>query len=448
MIVIPDNDDAGRNHVNDVARSLAGSAARIRLLELPGLPPKGDVTDWFAAGGTVEAFNEFVDQARAWTDDGSKAAVQATPWQWIDPQTVPPRSWLYGHHIIRKFVSATVAPGGTGKSSLIVAEVLEIVSGKPLLLAGSSPLRVWYLNLEDPRDEIERRIAATCMAYQLQPADLAGRLFVDSGRDQPCVIARYNGHRQIAIDDMLVAGLIAEIRRHKIDVLVIDPFKRAHQLDENDNTAVDLVVQQLARIADEGNCAVSLVHHTRKVGGGEITAETSRGSKSLVDGCRAVRVLNVMSKEEAERAGITDEPRRYFRTYPDKLNLAPPPDVSEWCRLQSIHLGNAPNSLGDSVGVAMPWNWPDAFAGINVATLQAVQRRIEGGAWREDTRAEAWAGKAVADVLKLDLDRKRDRARVLTLLKIWIKTGVLKVVERPDGHRKPKTFVEVGEWAS
>ena len=68
IVILPDNDDAGRNHANDVARSLAGKAARIRVVELPGLPDKGDVSDWFAAGGTVEAFNDLVEAAPDWTD--------------------------------------------------------------------------------------------------------------------------------------------------------------------------------------------------------------------------------------------------------------------------------------------------------------------------------------------------------------------------------------------
>ena len=46
-----------------MARSLAGKAARIRIVDLPGLPEKGDVSDWFAAGGTVEAFNDLVEAA-------------------------------------------------------------------------------------------------------------------------------------------------------------------------------------------------------------------------------------------------------------------------------------------------------------------------------------------------------------------------------------------------
>ena len=51
VVILPDNDDAGRSHANDVAKKLTGIAASIRILELTGLPPKGDVSDWLDAGG-------------------------------------------------------------------------------------------------------------------------------------------------------------------------------------------------------------------------------------------------------------------------------------------------------------------------------------------------------------------------------------------------------------
>jgi len=46
VVILPDNDDPGRKHAEQVARSLHGIAARVRVLELPGLPEKGDVFDW------------------------------------------------------------------------------------------------------------------------------------------------------------------------------------------------------------------------------------------------------------------------------------------------------------------------------------------------------------------------------------------------------------------
>lgn len=55
VIILPDNDDVGRAHADLVAKSLRGIAAAVTVLELPSLPPKGDVLHWFGAGGTVEA---------------------------------------------------------------------------------------------------------------------------------------------------------------------------------------------------------------------------------------------------------------------------------------------------------------------------------------------------------------------------------------------------------
>jgi putative DNA primase/helicase len=52
VVLLPDNDDAGRAHVEKVALTLRGVAARVRVLALPRLPEKGDVFDWIAAGGT------------------------------------------------------------------------------------------------------------------------------------------------------------------------------------------------------------------------------------------------------------------------------------------------------------------------------------------------------------------------------------------------------------
>ncbi len=46
IIILPDNDGPGRRHALMVAQSLHGVAASVRVVELPGLPPKGDVSDW------------------------------------------------------------------------------------------------------------------------------------------------------------------------------------------------------------------------------------------------------------------------------------------------------------------------------------------------------------------------------------------------------------------
>jgi putative DNA primase/helicase len=51
VVILPDNDEPGRAHAQAVARSLADAAASLKVVELPGLPPKGDVSDWLGMPG-------------------------------------------------------------------------------------------------------------------------------------------------------------------------------------------------------------------------------------------------------------------------------------------------------------------------------------------------------------------------------------------------------------
>jgi hypothetical protein len=75
--LLPDNDEPGWKHVQNVGAALAGIATRTRVLVLPNLPPKGDVSDWLDAGGTREQFDALVEQAVDWqppsADENSEA---------------------------------------------------------------------------------------------------------------------------------------------------------------------------------------------------------------------------------------------------------------------------------------------------------------------------------------------------------------------------------------
>src|SRR6185369_12964319 len=60
IVILPDNDEPGRKHAAAVAAALLSVAASVRMVELPGLLVKGDVTDWRDAGGTFEQFRAIV----------------------------------------------------------------------------------------------------------------------------------------------------------------------------------------------------------------------------------------------------------------------------------------------------------------------------------------------------------------------------------------------------
>ena len=54
FIVLPDNDEPGRKHGIEVYESLRRAGLDVAVVELPGLPDKGDAFDWIKAGGTGE----------------------------------------------------------------------------------------------------------------------------------------------------------------------------------------------------------------------------------------------------------------------------------------------------------------------------------------------------------------------------------------------------------
>jgi AAA domain len=71
--------------------------------------------------------------------------VTAAPYVWREPRTIPPRQWLHAGHYIRGFVSATVAPGGLGKTSLQLVEAIGMAAGRDLLDGEArQPLNVWF----------------------------------------------------------------------------------------------------------------------------------------------------------------------------------------------------------------------------------------------------------------------------------------------------------------
>jgi len=65
-IILPDNDEPGHKHAEQVARSLRRVAQSVKVVELPGLPEKGDVSDWLEAGHTVAELQALAEAAPTW----------------------------------------------------------------------------------------------------------------------------------------------------------------------------------------------------------------------------------------------------------------------------------------------------------------------------------------------------------------------------------------------
>lgn len=379
--------------------------------------------------------------------------ITATSFSLRDPTTLPKREWLFGGHYIRKYAVASVGPGGGGKTAHSISEALAMVTGRPLLDPDgplTKPLRVWWINAEDPQDEIDRRFHAAAKHFGVTNEQIGGRLFTDSGRDQPVVIARQEG-RELKIVEPFVADLVAEIQRRQIDVLIVDPFVSTHEAQENDNGAMQRVTAAWVRVADEGNCCVELVHHVTK-SIGEVTAESARGGGAFKDKVRSMRVFNVMTKEEAEKAGVENH-RSFFRVDFGKVNMVAS-GSSSWRRLVSVALGNGKGlaQTGDEVGVVEAWRWPSPedlgqvraqkltsfVAEVPRDTLDGIKNRMRGGSYKYDAK-----GRPSAADLMVELGLAGNRKDGQRMIDAWVSLGEFEVVNRHcDVARKPRDFVQ------
>lgn len=399
-----------------------------------------DVNDIHREFG-IDAVRDVMDGARPVQPREVERPVKASPFIVIDPSSLPARQCLYGRNIFRKYLHVTVAPGGVGKSNLAIAESLAMVACRNLLGQWvKEPLNVWYFNLEDPLDEIQRRYAAAIQHYGLKQEDLKGKLYIDSGRDQRLVMASIEKNRPL-INEATSKAVLAEMQEKKIDVVIIDPFISSHAVNENDNVGIDMVAKEWARIADKANAAVHLIHHTRKASGdAEVNAESSRGGKALTDAARDVRTINRMTEEQGAEAGV-DNHRRFFRVISDKCNLAPPAERSDWYCLESETLAN-----GDSVGVVVPWSWPNQFDELTPELVRDVQKALAGQNKRSNVQASDWAGYAIAEVFGFDADDKAHKAKIKKWIAHWLKIGVLIETKITDEKGKSRPVLDRGEW--
>jgi len=378
--------------------------------------------------------------------------VKAQPYVACDPRTLPPDEWLYGRLLIRGYLTMTVAPGGVGKSTLAIGEAVALASG--LTLHHDTPfeaMKVWYVNGEDPAILLRKKAEAIRLRYDLPPESIEGRLFLTGKEDFMHKFARLASNG-IELDEDLVADIIAEIRENGISVLILDPFASFHAVNENDNSQMEQVVRLLSSIATQTNCAVHIIHHTRKAPstpGYEATADDVRGASAVVAAARIVRLVHPMSRDEAGNLRITDR-KRYFQTFMGKINLAPQPEKGTWYCLESQLLGNdTPARRSDNIGVVTPWIYPSAGSadGLDLELLRAVQAKVRAGEnkYREDFRAADWVGKHIASIFGLNFTNERDRRTLQKHIQDMIESGVLASVERKGPDRKLARFIEVGE---
>jgi putative DNA primase/helicase len=123
IVILPDNDDAGRSHAQDVANKLTGIAGSVRILELPGLPLKGDISDWLKAGGSTNELKRLaaavpIFTGRAINGHDSNAQSHCIPFKTGRDFTLQKIEWLWRGWLARRKFHLLAGQKGDGKSTI------------------------------------------------------------------------------------------------------------------------------------------------------------------------------------------------------------------------------------------------------------------------------------------------------------------------------------------
>ena len=376
----------------------------------------------------------------------------------------PVTEWLCDRHYLRGALSLTVAPGGTGKSMLVLHEAISLAIGKPLI--GGEVFghrRVLYVNGgEDKEAMVRKRVDAALDHHGLTDAALGGRLFIRGAPEMGKVLginhfkfATQGRNEGPIVNWALVDAIVEMLKDYDIDVLILDPLKHFHLVGENDNDAMNEFATCLAAIAERANCAVEVVHHATKdarVGGksGNLGIAQSRGASALIDKARTARFLSTMSKDDAEKRSVADG-RTYVRIISDKSNYAASDSSERWFRIQSMDLGNGTPEYpeGDSVGVLELAKFTEETnherSKFALDVLKAVKEVQEVCARSE--QASDWLGFFVAEQMSLDVGRglkkaerspeqNRLRSKIAKAFPKLERFGALKADKEPTANGK------------
>lgn len=250
----------GQDHAELVARRLAPSARRVRILALPGLPLKGDVSDWIASGGTAEALHALAQDGVLWRRRVPKPVSRfgGLRWETIGEEGAPKYEWIVEDIIPKGEITLAFGDSGTGKSFAIFDMSLAIARGLPFYGKNVEQGLVVYVAAEGGKG-FSKRKKAYVAHHHLGEASLPFYLMT----------RRPDFFTSDADCDALIAEIreIAKTYDLPLVMIVLDTVSAITPgMNENASGDVSKFRLRLQRVLDAFGVATVPIHHTPKGG--------------------------------------------------------------------------------------------------------------------------------------------------------------------------------------
>jgi RecA-family ATPase len=266
VVIVPDNDDAGRRHAENIAASLRGVAATTRILKLwdswRDCPPKGDLTKWVEAGHTREQFDALVDAAPV--PEPKLPFIDMSNW---DNEIPPRQEWAVSDRIPSGHVSLFSGEGGAGKSLIMLQWAACHVLGRDWFDAPLKQGPALLIDAEDDEKVIHKRLADIVEYHGVKIADVVQRgLRVASLAGKDAVLATFS-HKSGKMEPTPLYDTLLEVAGDiKPVVTGIAASADVFAGDEIDRSQVRQFIAMLTRIAMTAGGAVVLISHPSQSG--------------------------------------------------------------------------------------------------------------------------------------------------------------------------------------
>lgn len=222
------------------------------------------------------------------------------------------------------------APGGTGKSYMLLALASSIAMGKPLLESwpACEPAKVLLFFAEDPPDIVHNRLRYLLQSEWVGDAKsrqlLKDNLVVRSLVGEDCIVAAQPQFEKKWYRTEFSTAIEAEATAHNARLIMLDPLRQFHTMDENSSGDMTELLKLMHGIAFRSKAAILFAHHTNKnssfQGAGD-AQQAARGSSAITDNIRWQGNMVVMQEEEATKYKVHEELRKnYLRLVLSKSN--------------------------------------------------------------------------------------------------------------------------------
>jgi hypothetical protein len=228
---------------------------------------------------------------------------------WLDVAP-PPRTWLLRRDgkgaLARGIVALLVAPGGRGKSMLLVQLALAIATGRTWLDAYdvAEPGRVVLALAEEDLAEVRRRLYWAARALELSDDErrAASELIVPLGLSGELVGLVHSDPSGNVHPTHVHAALLRRLQSAEHACVILDPLSRWAPDVEGSNAAATSAVQALEQLTKApGAPTVIVAHHTSQWSrreGNKGESAGARGVTGLTDGVRFVAALTGVKPDE------------------------------------------------------------------------------------------------------------------------------------------------------